>query len=112
MNDYLNKDMGYYTQEDTETRLISAEEAYKMTTDFIDNDSQYIKFIMQKIQNAIKDKKYYCVIYKSLPAHIISKLEEAGYYVEHIEPDFREINTNHAYKISWFKWFKNENDTR
>ena len=90
---------------DEKVNLISAEEAYKMTTDVIDNDSQYIKFIMQEIKNAIKDKKYYCVIYKSLPVHIISKLEEAGYYVEHIEPDFREVNiyTNHAYKISWFK---------
>ncbi len=94
---------------DKKINLISAKDAYIMTTDIIDNDSQYINFIMQKIKNAIKDKKYYCVIYKSLPVHIISKLEEAGYFVENIEPDFREVNTNHAYKISWFK---NENDTR
>ena len=81
--------------------IISANEAYKMTTDSIDKDNSVLKPIMEKIKKAINMKEYHCYIDGSTPEIILNKLVNRGYKVQLIKADPRDPRESDIYKVTW-----------
>lgn len=81
--------------------IISANEAYKMTTDSIEKDNSVLKHVMEKIKKAINMKDYHCYIDGSTSEIVINKLEKLVYKVQLIKADPRDPSESNIYKVMW-----------
>lgn len=81
--------------------IISANEAYKMTTDSIDKDNSVLKPVMEKIKKAINAKEYHCYIDGCTSEIVLNKLVKLGYKVQLIKADPRDPRESDIYKVIW-----------
>lgn len=92
MNDYLNKDMGYYTTD--KKKYMDAEEAYNLTTDTIEyTKEKLLETVMSKIDKAARKGEYLVHIYENISKEAIDELRNLGYevinnYSQHDGDDF------------------------
>ena len=80
MNDYLNKDMEYYTTD--KKKYMNAEEAYNLATDTIEyTKEKLLETTMSKIDKAARKGEYLVHIYENISKVVIDELRNLGYEV-------------------------------
>lgn len=84
-----------------EDNIIDANLAHQMTDKKINDDIDCLKPIMNKIKEAINQKKYSCYISGSTKGYVIGKLNLLGYKTKLIQADPRDPRETDIYEISW-----------
>ena len=81
--------------------IISATMARQLTDQAIEEDTECLKPIMDKIRDFTKKKQYYCYISGTTPDYVIKKLNDLGYKTKLEKGDPRDPREHDNYCVSW-----------
>ena len=79
-------------------KILTADDARKMTKDAIDRDDSVLYPIMEKIEAAIAKKEFSCYLTGVVQDYVIEKLHKLGYTTKLFHGDYSEPD---YYEISW-----------
>lgn len=82
-------------------KILTAEEARKLTKQNIELDDTVLYPIMEKIKEAISKKQYVCYVSAPLESYVLDKLHKLGYNTEYMQCDRDDPRETNMYKIMW-----------
>lgn len=81
-----------------DNKILTADDARRMTKDIIEKDDSVLLPIMEKIQAAIAKKEFSCYLTGVVKDYVIEKLHKLGYTTKLFHGDY---NNPDYYEISW-----------
>ena len=85
-----------------DNKILTADDARRMTKDIIEKDDSVLLPIMEKIQAAIAKKEFSCYLTGVVKDYVIEKLHKLGYTTKLFHGDYSDPRDGgDYYEISW-----------